>query len=107
MAGDRETLITYGFRGAIVVIGILWSIVGWSMSGSWNDLKMEVNKNKESQWASIAKLAESSGNLDKQISILSKTLDDAMRSNADAVARLTTTAQDHENRIRTLERPHG
>jgi len=54
MAGDRETLITYGFRGAIVVIGILWSIVGWSMSGSWNDLKLEVNKNKESQWASIA-----------------------------------------------------
>ena len=105
MSGNGNA-ISYAFRGAISVVGILLAIVGWFMINTLSDVKESIAKNSSTQWQSISKLTDVTNALDKQLGTLSQTLSDSIRSNSDAVNRLSSEEQDHESRIRTLEHPH-
>lgn len=102
-----ELAYAWGMRGLIAVLGIAGSIVGWLVVDRVEKLDGAIEANAKSMWTSVSKLNDAEAVTDRNVGILTQSVQDNLKSNSDAISRLTASEQDHENRIRTLERPPG
>lgn len=107
MTETKERAVAWGFRGVLGLVMILLGIVGWFMTTTLSEVKTEITNNAKVQWDQIGKLNDSEVTTRRDLGILSQAVQDATKSNADAVSRLSDSERDHEQRLRTLEHPHS
>lgn len=93
MGDTKERLAAWVTRGLIILLGVSASIIGWFAQGTLNDLKTAIDHSVHNQ----TEMAVTMGTL-------TQTVADGLKVSADAVERIDKEQDDHENRIRTLEK---
>ena len=93
MGDTKERLAAWVTRGLIILLGVSASIIGWFAQGTLNDLKTSIDHSVHRQ----ADMAVTLGTL-------TQTVADGLKISSDAVDRLAKEEEDHETRIRALER---
>lgn len=94
MGETKERLAAWLSRGLIIV---LLTTVGYLVTTTWNDLKAKLDDNTKSTWLAIGQTNKTVSDLAQTVTGLSTTLNDHIR---DTEKR----EDDHETRIRLLEK---
>lgn len=93
----KERGAAWVVRSLIVVLMTVSTALFWIVWGEFTRMRDAVEDGNKTVWQSIQKLENS-------VSVLSQTVADKVRMDADTVNRIEKTQDDHETRIRALER---
>jgi hypothetical protein len=91
----KERAAAWVFRGGISIIGVLTCALGWVVWDQLVDLKVSAKEQSHAAWQTIQKLSEAQTQSDRTLAIVTQTSSD-----------FRAVVQDHENRLRALEK-HG
>lgn len=89
-----ERITAWAFRTLITLVGTAGTVVLWLAWGSLQEVKTEMHEQLKTSWAAISTLSNSQSQMAITLGVASQT-----------IADLRKEADDHEGRIRTLERP--
>lgn len=107
MTETKERAAAWIIRGFIVIGGFL--VTGLLGMGLYifNDFKTTVQDNTEHLWKSVQQNQVDLRGTIGQLNTLSDQVKASVDRETDALSRLQNEQNDHEDRIRILERPHG
>jgi hypothetical protein len=101
MTETKERAVAWGFRGLLSVLMIALGIIGYLIQDKLGDFThkfLAIDQQRVEMWSAFSKLANSQAD---QTNALTK-LDTTVK---DYVANQDRLIQDHEQRLRDLERP--
>lgn len=97
MFATKERGAAWLTRGLIVV---LFTVCGWLVVTTWTDLKSHLDENAKSTWNAIGESNKAVSTLSQTVNGLAITVQDHIREDAAEERKV----DDHESRIRVLER---
>lgn len=92
------------FRGVIGLIMILGGITGYLAKNTLDGLTSEISLNRSTTWAAIGQLNKATTDLTTSMTGLTTTVQDHIHDDSGHEASIDRLVQDHEARIRQLER---
>lgn len=103
MTETKERTWAWGFRGLTSAVMILLAVVGWFMIDVITSLRADIKDNKIGTWQALSKLTDGLIATDRNLGILTQSVQDSVKSEQEAIERLAHQEEEHEERIRTLE----
>lgn len=94
----KERIAAWVFR---LVLTALIALVGYLI----NDFKSSIDRQDRNTLTAIAELTRSMSTVSNGLAVLSGSFADHVKEDAKAESDFTQRIQDHETRLRTLERP--
>lgn len=73
------------------------------LRASINNLQSAIEAKSEASWKAISEVSSQQAKTEKDLGILTQSVQDSIKSQADAIDRLSHEEEDHERRMRTLE----
>lgn len=107
MTETKERAAAWVFRGAMGVIFIGIGIIGWFAQdklGTFTKQFDAINVQREQMWKSVGELNVSQQGMNLAVTQLKATLEGHNNTETLILQSLQRTEDDHEQRIRTLER---
>lgn len=98
-----ERITAWVFRTLITLVGATGTAVLWMAWGSLQDVKTDLKHNAEIQWQAITTLTANQNQAAATAAVMSTTLADHIKQEAQVLDDIHAEVKDHETRIRTLE----
>lgn len=94
------------FRGALSLLMSAIVCILWMAWGSLQEVRADLKHSAEIQWTAITTLTANQNQAAANAAVMSTTLADHIRQEAQVVDDIHAEVRDHETRIRTLETAH-
>ena len=98
-----ERATAWVFRALITLVGAAGTTVLWLAWGALQDVKDQVKEQNKTAWAAIATISSNQGQMTTTLGVLSQTVTDNFKGEAQVIGELRKEADDHEGRLRGLE----
>jgi hypothetical protein len=101
-----ERATAWIFRALITLVGAAGTTVLWLAWGALQDVKAEMHDQNKTVWTALGTLSTNQNQMATTLGVLSQTVSDNFKGEAQIIGDLRKEADDHEDRIRVLEHPH-
>ena len=103
----KEMAFAWAFRAALGLAVTAGTGILYMAWGSLQEVRTDLKHNAEIQWTAIATLTANQNQAAANAAVMSTTLADHIRQEAQVVDDIHAEVKDHEARIRTLETAHA
>lgn len=101
----RERTAAWIFRLAIGLNTAAFSVIGWLLTSTINDLRANIDRQSKTSWEAIGELNRSTASITSTLTTLNASFADHAREDAKEEEQVNARLLDHEARIRILENP--
>lgn len=102
----KEMALAWAFRAILALFVSLLTGVMWMAWGALQQVQTDIKHNAEVQWSAITTLTANQNQSAAAQAVLSTSLADHIKQEAQIVDDLHSEVRDHETRIRVLENEH-
>lgn len=101
----RERTAAWIFRLAIGLNTAAFSVIGWLLTSTINDLRANIDHQGKTSWEAIGELNRSAAAITSTLTTLNANFTNHVREDENKEGEFNARLLDHEARIRILENP--